>query len=234
MPLLHPMTEHKYFRRRPVTSTHARHRRKPEQERLYDLVLTDIIESRMNIREACRKHGVNHFSFTLVLRTQRDLGLVVPVMPNGREKNKYDANGIYKYWVEISKDSTEEIRQTEEFGKMMDTLIQQHIDGEILEVLSERYGISAPTLTHNIARCRKAGSPIPHLPARAWQTKRGEGTGVDPDIFYFSDGHNKVKPHIVLEWVDKRLQGYSCEWIAGQYGVNGRTVSRRTKPYITL
>jgi len=223
---------YKYFRKRPVANTGARRLRKPEQERLYDLVLTDIIENRVNIREACRKHGVNHLSFTKVVRTQRDLGLVIPVMPNGREKNKYDPNGIYKYWVEISKDSTEELRQTEEFGKMMDALIEQHINGDTLEVVSERYGIAVPTLIHNIARCRKAGSPIPHLPARAWTTKRGEGMGANPDIFHFVDGHNKVKPHIVLEWVDKRLQGYSCEWIAGQYGVAGRTVSARTKPFM--
>ena len=225
------MTEYKYYRKSPVPQG-SWSRYNPERERVYDLVLIDIIENRVNIREACHKHGVNDLSFTKVVQTQRKLGLVVPVMPNGREKKKYDPNGIYKYWVEISNGSTEEIRQTEDFGKMMDTLIQQHIDGDTLEVLSERYGIAVATLTYNISRCRKAGSPIPHLPARAWQTKRGEGTGVNPDIFYFANGVNKVKSHIVLEWVDKRLQGYSCQWIGGEYGVDGRTVSNRTKPFM--
>lgn len=225
------MTEYKYYRK-PAVTQGSGSRYNPERERVYDLVLTDIIENKITIKEACHKHGVNNLSFTKVVHAQRKLGLVVPVMPNGREKKKYDPNGIYNYWVEISKDSTEEIRQTEDFGRMMDTLIQQHIDGDTLEVLSERYGIAKQTIIHNIARCRKAGSPIPHLPARAWQTKRGEGTGVNPDIFYFANGVNKVKSHIVLEWVDKRLQGYSCEWIGGEYGVAGRTVSNRTKPFM--
>lgn len=226
-------SEHKYFRKAPVTSTHARRLRNPETERLYDLVLIDIIDKGANIREACRKNGVNEKSFGKVVRQHRQLGLVISTSPNGKKKNKYDPDGIYKYWVELANDSTaDEIRQTEDYGRMMDALIEQHINGETLEVVSERYGIPVQTLTHNIARCRKAGSPIPHLPARAFQTKRGGGTGANPDIFHFVDGHNKVKPHIVLEWVDKRLQGYTCVWIAGQYGVADRTVSARTKPYI--
>lgn len=224
---------YKYFRKSLVANTGAGKFRKPETGRLYDLVLIDIIDNGMNIREACRKNGVNHLSFEKVARTQRDLGLVIPTLPNGKKKNKYVPNGIYKYWVELANDSTaDEIRQTKDYGRMMDALLEQHINGETIEVVSERYGIPAQTLTHNIARCRKAGSPIPHLPARAFQTKRGGGTGANPDIFHFVDGHNKLKPHIILEWVDKRLQGYTCVWIAGQYGVAGRTVSGRTKPFM--
>jgi hypothetical protein len=219
------MTEYKYYRKAPVTTTDAWRVRKPEQERIYDLVLIDIIDNGMMIAPACRKHGVNETSFTAITRQQRALGVNIPA---GRWKaNKFDPNGIYKYWVPPA---TCEEKQTVEYGKMMDTAIQMQIDGSTQEEISELFGFSPTTFNISVTRCRKSGSPIPHFPARA----HGHQTEADPNIFEFVDGHNQVKPSIVQEWVEKRLAGYPATWIAGEYRVAPWTVSRLTKPYITL
>jgi hypothetical protein len=221
------MTEYKYFRMPTPRQDGRGTVFKPERAKAYDLVLADIIENGTTAKEASRKHGVNHKSFVRVIRVQRELGLVIPVSPNGRKKNKYDPNGIYKYWVEITDGSTDELRTTKDFGKMMDALIEQHINGDTLEVVSERYGIPIPTIDYNINRCRKAGSPIPHLPQR--DLERNEPNW---EIYECVNGHSRVKASVVLQWVDKRLQGYSCAWIGREYGVHLRTVAVRTKPFM--
>ena len=216
-------TAYKYYRKPPVTTTDAWRLRKPEQERMYDLVLIDIIDSGMMITEACRKHKVNETSFVNIVRQQRSLGVNVPA---GRWKpNKYEPNGIYKYWVPPA---TCEEKQTEEYGKMMDVAIQQHIDGESLETVAERFGISPVSFNTTIRRLRNSGSPIPHFPARAY----GHISEADPNIFEFVDGHNQVKPSVIQAWADKRLQGYPCTWIAGEYRVASWTVARLTKPFM--
>jgi hypothetical protein len=198
-----------------------------ERAKKYDLVLIDIIDSGMMLADACRKNGVNIRSFENVASQQKKLGLTIPTRNGGFVATKFDPNGIYKYWVVPA---NHEEHQTVEFGKMMDVLIQQHIEGDSLEVVAERFGLSEKALKSIIVRLRKAGSPIPYLPARSGQTKRGGNTEANPDIFYFVDGSSRIKPHIVLQWVDKRVQGYSCNWIAGEYGVAGWTVARLTKP----
>jgi DNA-binding CsgD family transcriptional regulator len=215
-------SEYKYYRK-PLLDEGRWSNRKPEQERLYDLVLIDIIDNKMTINEACRKNGVR--SFQRVASEQRKLGLTVPT--NNFETPKFDPNGIYKYWV-APFNCVE--KQTIEYGKMMDVAIQMFIDGKTMKDISELFGVSASQFNISVTRCRKAGSPIPHTPARAWQTKRGGNTEARQDIFYFDNGQNKVKPHIILEWVDKRLQGYSTTWIANEYGVGQSTVSRYTLP----
>lgn len=216
-------TAYKYYRKEPVTTTDTWRLRKPEQERLYDIVLIDIIDNGMMITEACRKHKVNETSFVNIVRKQRALGVAIPA---GRWKpNKYEPNGIYKYWVPPA---TCAEKQTVEYGKMMDVAIQQHIDGESLETVAERFGISPVSFTTTIRRLRNSGSPIPHFPARAY----GHLSEADPNIFEFVDGHNQVKPAIVQEWVHKRLQGYPATWIAGEYRVASWTVSRLTKPFM--
>lgn len=217
------MTEYKYYRKPPVTTTDAWRLRKPEQERLYDLVLIDIIDNGMMMTEACRKNGVNELSFQNIVKKQRALGVAIP--SGGFKSAKFDPNGEYKYWVAPS---TCAEKQTVEYGKMMDVAIQQHIDGESLETVAERFGISPESFTTTIRRLRNSGSPIPHFPARA----HGHISEADPNIFEFVDGHNQVKPAIVQEWVQKRLAGYPATWIAGEYRVASWTVSRLTKPYI--
>jgi len=220
-------TEYKYFRMPPPRSDERGAVFNPERAKVYDLVLADIIENGTTTIEACHKHSINPKSISRVIRIQRQLGLVIPTMPNGRKKKVYDPNGIYKYWVEITDGSTDEIRTTKDFGKMMDALIEQHINGDTLEVVSERYGIPIPTIDYNITRCRRAGSPIPYLPQR--DSKRNEPNW---EIFECVNNHSRVKSHIVLEWVEKRLQGYSCQWIGAEYGVHLRTVASRTKPFM--
>jgi hypothetical protein len=216
-------SEYKYFRKADSPRRDAWRLRKADVERTYDLVLIDIIDNGMMLTHACRKHGVNETSFTAIARAQRSLGVNIPT---GRWKPlKFDPNGIYKYWVPPA---TCEEKQTVEYGKMMDVAIQQHIDGESLEVVSERFGFPPETFSVAIRRCRKSGSPIPHMPARGW----GHKTEADPNIFEFVDGHNQVKPSVVQAWVEKRLQGYPATWIAGEYRVAPWTVSRLTKPYI--
>ena len=200
-----------------------------ETAEAYDQVLVDVIDNGMMIANACRKHGVNLKTFERIANHQRKLGLIIPAKNGGFITSKFDPNGIYKYWVVPA---NHEEHQTVEFGKMMDVLIQQHIEGDSLEVVAERFGLSEKALKSIIVRLRKAGSPIPYLPARSGQTKRGGNTEANPDIFYFVDGSSRIKPHIVLQWVDKRVQGYSCKWIAGEYGVAGWTVARLTKPFL--
>jgi DNA-binding CsgD family transcriptional regulator len=217
-------SEYKYYRK-PSLPEGKWTNRKPEQERLYDLVLIDIIDNNLPINFAARKNGVR--SFQRVLCEQRKLGLVVS--SSNFTVAKFDQNGPYKYWV--APHNCPE-KQTAEYGKMMDVAIQMFIDGKTMKDIAELFGVSEGQFNTSVSRCRRVGSPIPHAPARAWQTKRGGNTESRPDIFYFVNGLNKVKPHIVLEWVDKRLQGYSQEWIANEYGVGQGTVSRLTKPFM--
>jgi hypothetical protein len=217
-------TEYKYFRKADSPRRDAWRLRKADVERTYDLVLIDIIDNGMMISHACRKNGVNETSFNAIVREQRSLGVTVP--PGRWTPLKFDPNGIYKYWVPPV---TCEEKQTVEYGKMMDTAIQMQIDGSTQEQIAELFGFSAETFNVSIARCRRAGSPIPHFPARA----KGHRTEADPNIFEFVNGHNQVKPAIVQAWVEKRQAGYTATWIAGEYRVASWTVSRLTKPFLS-
>ena len=218
------MTEYKYFRMPPPASQGWKGF-SAKRAKDYDLVLIEIIDNGKMHSEACRMHKVNEKSFDNVKRYLRSVGLVIPSKNGGFKSNKFDPANGYKYWVVPA---THEELQTKEYGKMMDVAIQQHIDGESLETVAERFGISPVTFNEDIRRLRKAGSPIPHLHARAC----GHISEADPDIFEFVNGHNLVKPSIVQEWVEKRLQGYPATWIAGEYRVAAWTVSRLTKPFM--
>lgn len=217
-------TEYKYYRTAPVNTPDAWRLRKPEQERMYDLVLIDIIDNGMRLSNACRKHQVNKKSFYTIARQQRALGVVFPAS-NGWKPNKYEPNGIYKYWVPPY-NCVE--KQTVEYGKMMDVAIQMFLDGSSHKQISELFGLSPAQFNISVSRCRRAGSPIPHTPAR----KNGNLPESDPDIFEFVNGQNKVKPSIVQEWVHKRLQGYTQVWIANEYRVAQATVSRLIMPFM--
>jgi hypothetical protein len=220
-----PMTQFKYYI--PTTPNNPWSAVSEERAKKYDLVLIDIIDNGIMVSEACLKHGLNHPAFYGIISQQRKLGLHIQTKNGGHRCGKFDPNGIYKYWVVPA---TREENQTVEFGKMMDVLIGQLIAGETIKVLAERFGVAAPNLARHISRCRKNGSPIPNFPARGYQTKRGGDTEANPEIFHCVDGRNAVKPHIILEWVDKRLQGYTTTWIATEYRVAGWTVCRLTKP----
>jgi transposase-like protein len=213
-------TEYKYFRMPPPASQDWKGFNE-ERAKAYDLVLTDIIENGEMHSTACRKHGVNPNSFSSVVRYQRRLGLNIPSQNGGFKANKFDPVDGYNYWVVPA---THEEQQTKEFGQMFDTLIQQFIDGEGVDILAERYGLPVATIWGNIRRCRKAGSPIPNIGGRAW----GKVAKVQ-DIYEFVNGHNQVKPEVVDEWIRLReVDGCSVKEIAGDYDVSGWTIYRLT------
>ena len=216
-------SEYKYYRIAPIKTRNTWLLRKPEKMRIYDNMLIDVIDNKMMLSDAHRKQGLSENTAAVIIKEQRALGVVIPSI--GFKPNAFDPNGPYKYWVVPA---THEELQTKDYGQMMDTLIQQHIDGESLEILSERYGLPYPTVNANIKRCRKAGAPIPNLPARAKKHK----DEINPDLFEFVNGHNQVKPSIVQEWVKKRLEGYPATWIGGEYRIAGWTVTRLTKPFL--
>lgn len=213
-------TEYKYFRMPPLASQDWKGFNE-ERAKAYDFVLIDIIENGEMHSTACRKHGVKPKSFRSVIRYQRRLGLSVPSQNGGFKSNKFDPSGSYKYWVVPA---THEEQQTNEFGQMFDTLIQQFLNGEGVNILAERYGLPVATIWGNIKRCRKAGSPIPNIGGRAW----GKVAKVQ-DIYEFVNGHNQVKPEIVDEWIRLReVDGCSVKEIAGDYDVSGWTIYRLT------
>lgn len=215
-------TEYKYFRMPPPALQDWRGFNH-ERAKAYDLVLIEIIDNGKMHSDACRMHGVNKKSFDSVKRYLRGAGLVIPSKNGGFKPNKFDPTSGYKYWVVPA---THEEQQTKEFGQMFDTLIQQFLDGDGVDILSERYGLPVATIWGNIKRCRKAGSHIPNLGGRAW----GKVSKVQ-DIYEFVNGHNQVKPEVVKEWVRLReVDGCSVKEIAGDYDVSGWTVYRLTNP----
>lgn len=213
-------TEYKYFRM-PSPASQDWKGFNEERAKAYDFVLIDIIENGEMHSTACRKHGVKPKSFRSVVRYQRRLGLSIPSKNGGFKSNKFDPSGSYKYWVVPA---THEEQQTNEFGQMFDTLIQQFLNGEGVNILAERYGLPVATIWGNIKRCRRAGSPIPNIGGRAW----GKVAKVQ-DIYEFVNGHNQVKPEVVDEWIRLReVDGCSVKEIAGDYDVSGWTIYRLT------
>lgn len=216
-------SEYKYYRIAPIETRNTWLLRTPEKMRIYDNMLIDVIDNKMMLSEAHRKQGLSKHTAAGIIKEQRALGVVIPSI--GLKSKAFDPNGPYKYWVEPA---THEEIQTKEYGQMMDVAIQQHIDGESLETVAERFGLSPVTFNTNIRRLRKAGAPIPNLPARAAKHK----DEINPDLFEFVDGHNQVKASVVQEWVKKRLEGYPASWIGGEYRIAGWTVTRLTKPFL--
>ena len=213
-------TEYKYFKT-PPTSEQDWRGFNPERAKAYDLVLIEIIDNGKMHSDACRMHRVNEKSFNSVKRYLRRGGLVIPAKNGGFKSNKFDLANGYKYWVVPA---THEEQQTKEFGQMFDTLIQQFLNGEGVDILAERYGLPVATIWGNIKRCRKAGSPIPNIGGRAW----GKIAKVQ-DIYEFVNGHNQVKPEVVDEWIRLReVDGCSVKEIAGDYDVSGWTIYRLT------
>jgi hypothetical protein len=218
-------SEYKYFKP-GVSVTNSV---KPERAKLYDLILVDIIDNAMTHRDACRKHNYDHRGFARVVRVQRNRGLVIP--NDGIKAARFDPNGPFKYWVVSNGVDTYENpnRKTAEFGKMWDRIIDELIAGTPTKTITENYGFSKGTITATLNNLRAAGSPIPWLMPR--NNIENRGITANPEIFYKPGAQQKVKPSIVAEWADKKEQGYTFAWIAGEYGVSATTVGQHVKAY---